>query len=234
MADKAPLYDLVLTGQIAQGVDRSDARVQLAQLFKMSVEKIDGLLNSAPVTLKRDLDWDVAKRYRVAIKQAGAISDIRPAEQSKTPPADSPPETSAAVSATAVQPPGEPANQPPKAAPEWSLAEVGANVLGAEERRPVSSRLDDFQNFSLRPNQGNLLDAAEYTPEIHAPENLGASLDLLPSGSEVLAEHERALPVAALVASPDLEVAQLGERLSIIANKTPPAPDVSHLALSDK
>ncbi len=233
MADKAPLYDLVLTGQIAQGVDRSDARVQLAQLFKMSVEKIDGLLNSAPVTLKRDLDWDVAKRYRVAIKQAGAISDIRPAEQSKTPIVNSPPESSG-VSATSVQPPSEPTYQPPKEAPEWSLAAVGADVLSAQERRPVSSRLDDFQNFSLRPSQGNLLDAAEYTPETKAPEHLGASLDLLPSGAEVLAEHERALPVATLVASPDLEVAQLGERLSTTTKNIPPAKDVSHLSLADK
>ena len=49
------------------------------------------------------------------------------------------------------------------------------------------------------PKDGNLLDAAEMTAVVTAPTDLGTGFNLLPPGTDVLADHERALPVAALV-----------------------------------
>lgn len=224
MVETTSLFDLVLTGQLAQGVERASAVAQLALLFKMPTDKIEALFSSAPVVLKRDLAWDLAKRYRVAIKQAGALSDIRPAESIRA-------EATEPVNASpAPQPVPAAAESAP--APAWSLAAVGADVLTAEERVAPVSRLAEFSDFALRPKDGNLLDAAEMTAVVTAPTDLGTGFNLLPPGTDVLADHERALPVAALVETPDYELAAPGERLSR-ANTTPvSAPDTAHLSLS--
>lgn len=227
MVEKTSLFDLVLTGQLAQGVERAAAVSQLALLFKMPVDKIEGLLVSAPVVLKRDMAWEVAKRYRAAIKQAGALSDIRPAEASRSQ------ESAAAHVATerAEAPVAEPPVAEPPVATDLSLAAPGAEVLTPQERSVSASRLAEFNDFVLRPNEGNLLDAAELAPSFSAPAHLGEGFALLPPGTDVLADHERALPVAALVTTPDLEIASLGARLSQPATQTVPAPDTSHLTL---
>lgn len=261
MVDTTSQFDLVLTGQLAQGVERSSAIAQLALLFKMPAEKIANLLASAPVVLKRDLAWEVAKRYRVAIKQAGALSDIRPAESSRveasgvdtsgvdtsrvdTSGANGQPIYSQSRAAPEVTTPTMAAanNSAPQvsvgkvetaaAAPTWSLAAVGADVLRPDERQTLVSKLADFADFSLRPNEGNLLDTSEMAQTVSAPTHLGGQLDLLPPGTDVLAEHERALPVAALVAPPEYEVANLGERLSQSEPNSAQAPDTSHLSLA--
>ena len=220
MAEAHSEFDLFLTGQLAQGVEAGQVRVQLAQLFKMPPEKIDALLQSAPVVLKRGLNWDAAKRYRMAIKQAGALSEIRPAGQ--------PLAQNAAPEATSVP------ESPNKEENRWQLAAVGADVLLPSEKKIVASRLDEFADFTLRAQEGNLLDDAEYTAKTSAPNFLGQSLDLLPSGSDVLAEHERAAPAAAAVVPPSFDIAALGERLSPPKVPDAPAPDVSHLALVNR
>lgn len=226
MVDTAALFDLVLSGHLSQGVDPASARAQLAQLFKMPVEKVDALLASAPVTLKRELSWDAAKRYRAAIKQAGALSDIRPSE---TKVAFEP----AAGPSTSVSEPVQATVQTQVAVTDWAVAEAGADILLPEQRRQVVSRLDEFAGFSLRPHQGNLLDDAEYAPEAATVEDLGTSLNLLPPGTEVLADHERGLPVVSLIDVPDLQVASLGERLSDPQDTVAQAPDVTHIKLQD-
>lgn len=227
MVDTAALFDLVLSGHLSQGVDPASAQAQLAQLFKMPVEKVDALLASAPVTLKRELSWEAAKRYRAAIKQAGALSDIRPSE---TKLAFAP----AAEPSTSVSEPVQAAPvQTQAAVTDWAVAEAGADILLPEHRRQVVSRLDEFAGFSLRPHQGNLLDDAEYAPEAQTVEDLGTSLNLLPPGTEVLADHERGLPVVSLIDVPDLQVASLGERLSDPQDAVPQAPDVTHIKLKD-
>lgn len=222
MVEKTSLFDLVLTGQLAQGVERAAAVSQLALLFKMPVDKIEGLLVSAPVVLKRDMAWEVAKRYRAAIKQAGALSDIRPAEASRS--------QESAAAPVATERAEAPVAETPVAT-DLSLAAPGAEVLTPQERSVTASRLAEFNDFVLRPNEGNLLDAAELAPSFSAPAHLGEGFALLPPGTDVLADHERALPVAALVTTPDLEIASLGARLSQPATQTVPAPDTSHLTL---
>ncbi|HEY6530529.1 MAG TPA: hypothetical protein VIZ65_17705 [Cellvibrionaceae bacterium] len=234
MAETTALFDLVLTGQLAQGVERSQVIAQLALLFKMPAEKIAGLMDNAPVVLKKELAWDLAKRYRVAIKQAGALSDIRPSETKIETKAETKTETFTRASVIPEVCSSKPVENPPVVqvtTRDWSLADVGADVLTEEERIPVTSRLHEYTDFSLRASEGNLLDTAEQSPLIVAPAHLGEELDLAPPGSEVLALHERALPVAALVESPEYEVARLGERLSDPARDKAQAPDISHLTL---
>ena len=229
MVEQTSLFDLVLTGQLAQGVERPNAITQLAQLFKMPTEKVEALLTSAPVVLKRDMAWEVAKRYRVAIKQAGALSDIRPAEASR--PVTNQADTNPVAPSPAPGPQGkETATAGPTA--QWSLAAVGADVLRPDERQEVVSRLASFTDFALRPNEGNLLDAAEMAPVVAASVQVEDNWDVLPPGSAVLAEHERALPVAALVDAPNYEIAAVGERLSQEATSAVTAPDTSHITLA--
>jgi hypothetical protein len=221
------LFDLVLSGHLSQGVERATAKVQLAQLFKMPVEKVDALLASAPLVLKRDLSWEAAKRFRAAIKQAGALSDIRPSEQTKL--ACDP----AAQTAELDREPQIPA-QNIASSGSWDLAPVGGDLLAPTERSAVKSRLDEFEGFTLRQNEGNLLEDGEYAPKVQAPSGIGESLDLMPAGCAVLAEHEKALPVIALVEIPDLQVASLGAVLSTPDTKVINAPDVSHIKLTDQ
>jgi hypothetical protein len=229
------LYDLVLTGQFSTGLSAEQVIGPLAALFKMPSEKVVQLLASAPVVLKRNLDWEAAKKYRAAIKQTGALSDIRPVAAATAPEAPAPvsqpavsqnPASQTAATQAAV------AKQPVTAAPDqWQLRAAGEDLLAADEKSAMASRLDAFPDFSLRPAQGALLDEQERSKVAVVSLDL-SGISLAPAGTAVLTEAERAAPVAAVVAEPSWDLAQPGERLAPAAAAAPAAPNTDHIGLA--
>lgn len=69
-------YDLVFSGELARRADPAQSKKNLANLFKISAEKVEALFSGKPITLKKGLDFDTATKYRVAIKKAGCLVDL--------------------------------------------------------------------------------------------------------------------------------------------------------------
>ena len=83
-------FRVILTGQFAGSRGRDEIRAELMALFKLGEAEVDRLLDSAPVTVKSDLDHDTADKYKAAIEQTGALCDVREIEDEDRPVAPQP------------------------------------------------------------------------------------------------------------------------------------------------
>ncbi|WP_460149752.1 DUF805 domain-containing protein [Pseudomonas sp. S3_A03] len=73
-------FKIVFDGALLPGVESTTAKLNLAELFKSSVEDIEKLFTGRPVALKRDLSRPDAETYLTALKNAGIDARIE-AEQ---------------------------------------------------------------------------------------------------------------------------------------------------------
>lgn len=216
------LFDLVFRGEIVKNIDEKLARKNVQQLFKIPVAKVDALFSGKPVVLKRGLNMEVANKYRVAIKKAGALVNVvaqaAPAQQG-----DSQNPSQEKVSKIAVAPTVEPR------ASGFTVAPAGADVLNADEREVVVEKTMDLSAFSVRAGDGPLLDSDEITKEV----SLDVEVDwsVAPTGSELLAEDEKENYVPAALDLSALSLAEVGVTLVEAKEDFARAPDVSHLSL---
>jgi hypothetical protein len=72
------LYDVFLTGKLAEGLGREQAAERLAQLFKSAPATMLGLLTGKPQLLKRGVDRDTALKYREALQRTGVEAAFKP------------------------------------------------------------------------------------------------------------------------------------------------------------
>ncbi|KTC46056.1 hypothetical protein AO262_20110 [Pseudomonas fluorescens ABAC62] len=73
-------FKIVFDGALLPGVESTTAKLNLAELFKSTVEEIEKLFTGRPVALKRDLSRADAETYLTALKNAGVDARIE-AEQ---------------------------------------------------------------------------------------------------------------------------------------------------------
>lgn len=66
-------FNLVFKGELAKNFTLEQAKVNLSKLFKISGPKLDALFSGKAVTLKKNMDFETASKYRVAIKKAGGL-----------------------------------------------------------------------------------------------------------------------------------------------------------------
>lgn len=78
MADE--LYNVVFKGELVRSFDLTVVKKNIGQLFKMDGQKLETLFSGKTIILKRNLNFDTATKYRVAIKKAGARVDLMPSE----------------------------------------------------------------------------------------------------------------------------------------------------------
>ena len=71
------LFKVVLTGALASDREPAEVHTALAGLFSMSETQVIDLLASAPITVRADLDHETARKYQLAIEQAGALCELR-------------------------------------------------------------------------------------------------------------------------------------------------------------
>jgi len=76
MADS--LFDLYFSGKISKGEELEQVRLKVSRIFSADNETLDRLFSGKPVRIKSGVDQDTAIRYRVALRDAGALLDIRP------------------------------------------------------------------------------------------------------------------------------------------------------------
>ncbi|OOG23253.1 hypothetical protein B1C78_11885 [Thioalkalivibrio denitrificans] len=160
-------YQVMLTGEPAADVPAPQARAALARLFKLSEERVNALIAEAPVVIKRGLDEATARKYQVALQQAGWQAQIGTPD---APAAGGPPtsRSGAADAAVPIQatlaPVGslmaEPRDVPPLEVDlsGLTLAEPGARI---GEPREAASPDVDVSGLTLAPPGARLDDDAQ-------------------------------------------------------------------------
>jgi len=69
-------YTIVFTGEINPAFTQSTVVNNLAVLFKKDSIFIEKLFRGKPVTIKRDLELESAKKYHTAMNNAGAVAQL--------------------------------------------------------------------------------------------------------------------------------------------------------------
>ena len=210
----APLYDVYLTGKLADTTTATQAAQRLAALFKATPDAMAGLLTDKPQLLKRGVDKNTAIKYREALAKAGVEAAFKAQNHA---PAEAAPAT--APNTAAASPTGN----------GLSLAPSGLNLLQPSERAAAVSAAVNTSTLELAPPSPLPTIAAAAAPT--APDTSHLSLAAL--GADVLsAEERRHLPVAAPDVS-DLSLAPAGELLATLPSAAPPLkPDISMLSLA--
>jgi len=204
MADNE--FDIIFRGDIVLGHQLGDVKARLQQLFKIDAERVNALFSGRPVPLKRQLDRATAEKYKQVLEKAGARVELRSSDAAK----------------------------PAATASAWTLAPVGAPLLRPSEVHVVEPVTVDTSGISLRPAEGDLLDATERSQPVAAPDNI-PDPGLSPLGENLLREDELAgLPTLEIDIS-DWDLAEAGSDLGQIKpDVVPLTPDISYLRLSDQ
>lgn len=237
-------YDLVFSGQLVPGFDLAQVKQNMAALFRIDETKVQVLFSGKPITLKKSLALEVATKYRVAMKKAGARADLVLCKEEVQ---KSQPEKAANSSASSgthssekeaggfqtslgAQPVTPSTPRVKIETPDFGVAAMGGHLLNPEERSVVKAVVVDTSQLSVAPQSGNLVDESE----LAHPEILDITipdLDIAPPGSDLIKADERKKVIPVNVDISSLSVAQVGGKLSPEAPKPPPAPDVSHISL---
>jgi hypothetical protein len=204
-----PLYDVYLTGKLAENISVAQATQRLATLFKSSPEVMAGMLTGKPQLLKRGLDKNAALKYREALLGAG----VEVAFKAQT----------AAAPGPAVQKQTE-----VPAPPALSLAPAGSDVLQTAERaQPVAA---DIDTSALQLLPQSPLPAVAHV-QVSAPDV--SHLSVAAAGSDLLSEAEKQHPPFAVPDVSDLTLAPVGAALETLPTFAAPVqPDTSALSLA--
>ncbi len=151
-----PRFDIFFRGQIMEGRDPSSVKDEIAKLFKADADKVARLFSGKPICIKSAVDQETAARYRDAIRNAGALVEIRPAAQTLKEGAPEP----AAVAASDQAPPAE-----PPATEEGDMVllppNTGSLIDCAQEVAPQP--IPDISSVALAP-EGATIDESEEAP----------------------------------------------------------------------
>ena len=85
-------YHVRLTGELMGGADADRVAANLARLFKMPEEKAALLVSGKPRVVKKDADEATARKFQVALRQAGARCELLPVGGEASAPASPEPE----------------------------------------------------------------------------------------------------------------------------------------------
>lgn len=121
-----PRYNVILTGAIQPGQDRTAVAARLANLMKLPQEKAQALLQGRPNKVKGEVDQATGERYRAALEKSGAVVELQ-----VEPPVASQPEP---------EPQLEPQLEPMAAAPAPQMEPAAATE---QDTTPYAAPADD-------------------------------------------------------------------------------------------
>lgn len=233
-------FDLVFSGELVAGFELAQVKKNIQVLFRIDDAKVNALFSGKPIPLRKGLDADAANKYRVAMKKAGARVDVvlsrdppaPTAQAAASPPAAGEParQNAAFTTALGAQPAAAPRPREPINAPNFGVVAAGGPLVRPEERVAVAAVRVDVSHLSVKPQQGNLLTAAE----LERPPGIAVTvpeLDLADPGSDLLLPEERRSPDPVVVDISGLTLGAPGERLGPPSPKAPPPPKVDHIKL---
>lgn len=179
MADD--LYNIVFKGELVRSFELDVVKNNVGKLFKISGPKLEALFSGKAIILKRNLSFEAANKYRVAIKKAGARIDLIPVKP--------------------VQEQPSPDRQTQQPVTQQSAKSQGKAVfnIGAE---PVNTPVRDEQSPSPDLPAARRQSVQENTDQSEQVSDNG--LTLAPAGTQVLEDSERKV-----VAPVDVDVSTL-------------------------
>lgn len=229
------LYDIYLTGKLAENTTAALAAQRLATLFKTSPEVMAGMLTGKPQVLKRGVDKPTALKYREALQSAGvevafkAQTDAVPAAATATTANTSTSNTAKPVPATTSAPVSASTTaQPVAGSSGLSLAPVGSDVLQASERLQPAAVVIDTSELQVLPPAPlpSAAPIAVATPDI-------SNLSLAPAGGDLLSAAEKQHPPVVTPEIGDLSLAPAGALLETLHTAAAAIqPDLSGLSLA--
>ena len=129
-------FHVVLTGDLLGGADTGRVTANLARLFKMPEDKARQLLAGGPRVVKKDVDEATARKFQVALRQAGARCELKPV----SPPPPAAASDGAGPGATTTAP--EAAQESADLETVGTIRTGGAGFTGAFKVAPVGADLD--------------------------------------------------------------------------------------------
>ncbi len=215
-------YQIIISGQIIEGFDLDTVKHNVARLFNTEVTKIEPLFSGQAVVVKKGLDETAARKYMMALRQAGLASKGRPMNASKT--------ATSEKGATTVAAAGEildPTPAPPPAqinTEGLTVAAVGETLVAPQTPPPPEIDISGYQTEAV----GVDLDR---TPPPVAPEIDTSHINI----DEVGATLDETLPFPAPnIDTSNLTMAEAGEEIIKHAAVPPAKIDTSKLQLMDE
>jgi hypothetical protein len=187
-------FDIFFSGQLMESEREAEVKEKIGQLLKANPAQLEQLFSGRPIRIKSAVDEEMATRYRVAFRNAGALIEIRPAAAS--PPGDTAP----------AAPSGE--SQPSSDTLTLLPPRTGSLVDCTPQVTPQP--LPDISSLSLAAQDRNLDESEEIPPPVIDT----SDLSLAPTNTGSL---EDCTPAVASAPLPDISALQLEER-------EPPAP----------
>ncbi len=219
---KEELYDLVFTGELVPGSDLVQTKKNLANLFKMSPDKVEMLFSGRKVVLKRQLNPDAANTYRVAIKKAGARVDLVQCQAVDQSPADKakPPEAPRKASFTVGEP--QAAAQAQDALRTQNLSDANDANEADVNQTSKAAKSGDLPNnndvskkgeaYSLKAQGGNLVESSELEHAASVEVDTG-HISLRETSGNLVDEGEIVHADELDIEIPDIELSSLDEDL---------------------
>lgn len=133
-------YHVRLTGELMGGADADRVAANLARLFKMPEEKAALLVSGKPRVVKKDADEATARKFQVALRQAGARCELLPVEGDARAAAPAAPQAEA--SEAAVAPAASADQRSGDIETVGTIRTGGTGFSGAFEVAPVGADLD--------------------------------------------------------------------------------------------
>ena len=201
-------YDLFFSGQIMNGLDMAEVRIRVGKIFGATEEQLNRLFSGDPIPIKKGVDMDTAVKYRVTLREAGALIDVVP---TRSPP---------------TRPPGRPATGGSPAAPAEDATATATAPAGATAVSEAGAQMT-----LAPPRTGTLEDCAPETPPTELPDISG--LDLGAEGEPLVAQQAVSAPP---IDTSGLELfpANTGDLKDCQPEPPPlPLPDISDLRLLD-
>jgi hypothetical protein len=65
-------YNVVITGKVIDGYDLESVKRNVAEKFKIPDKNIDRMFSGRPFVVKKNVDWNTARKYHGILKSAGA------------------------------------------------------------------------------------------------------------------------------------------------------------------
>lgn len=182
------LYNIVFKGELVRSFDLPAVKKNIGRLFKMAGPKLEALFSGKTIILKRNLNFETATKYRVAIKKAGARVDL--VEVESEPQASSSGAESRTLAGMSKPVPQHQTGSKPDSKPQ-SKDNVG---LQAESKTSLGKAVFGERTAAVSPDTAlSGLSADDSREEVLKGQAQvdTAGFSLAPSGSDVLSKSER-------------------------------------------
>ncbi len=165
------LYDIYFSGQIMDGQDPAETRIQVGKLFKADQKQLEKLFSGTPIRIRSGVDEDTATKYRVTLRKVGALVEIKPSS----------------IAADNLESTGNTDTTPSNTTEGLALLPPNTGTLLDCAPTITPQPLPDIDNLSLAP-EGSIIDES---PEQSPVEIDTDGLSLSPANSGTLEDCKK-------------------------------------------